>query len=115
MKTFSLALNKMDRSVLLDTANPYSSVNKGRYRNFTYGGAHHNSLTERGDDKISTLVTNRPWLVNTHNVSPVTRHNKPWSTPVVTISRQYEPHFKEFGPPVFPSRRGVNGAYLVPG
>ena len=99
----------------LNPADPYSSMNKGRVRNQTYGGAHHNSLTERGDHHISTLVTNRPWLMNTYDVSPVTRHDKPWNTPVTTVGRLYEPHFKQYGPPIYSksghSRSGF--AYLV--
>ena len=99
----------------LNPADPYSSMNKGRVRNHTYGGAHHNSLTERGDNHISTLVTNRPWLMNTYDVSPVTRHDKPWNTRVTTVGRLYEPHFKQYGPPIYSksghSRSGF--AYLV--
>ena len=97
----------------LNPADPYSSTNKGRFKNFTYGGAHHNSLTERGDDSISTLVTNKPWLMNTYDVSPVTRHDKAWDTPVVTVGRLYEPHFKHHGPPIYHSQQGANGSYLV--
>ena len=71
----------------LNPADPYSSMNKGRVRNFTYGGAHDNGLVEKGDHHLSTLVTTRPWLMNTIDVSPVTRHNKPWNTQVETIGR----------------------------
>ena len=56
----------------LDPYHPYSSTNKGRTRNFQYSGKHDNGLIERGDDKLSTLVTTRPWLFNTMDVSPIT-------------------------------------------
>ena len=79
----------------LNPADAYSSMNKGRVRNFTYGGAHHNGLVEKGNHHLWALVTMRPWLINTMDVSPVTRHNKPWNTQVETIGRLYEPHFKQ--------------------
>ena len=92
---------------------PYSSFPKSHLgRNFQYGGAHSNGLIEKGDETLSTLVTSRPWLINTADVSPVTRHDKPWNTPVLTIGRQFEPHHNQHGPPVYNGRR--NGiAYLT--
>ena len=90
------------------SSNPVSHLG----RNFQYGGAHHDGLIEKGDHTLSTLVTTRPWLVNTPDVSPVTRHDKPWDTPVLTIGRQFELHHCAYGPPVYGGRR--NGlAYLA--
>ena len=62
----------------LDPYHLYLSTNKGRTRNHQYGGKHNNGLVERGDDKLSTLVTTRPWLFNMMDISPVMQHSKPW-------------------------------------
>lgn len=64
----------------------------------TYGGQHHHGLIEKGDNHLSTLVTSRPWLVNTYDISPVTRHNKNWDVKPELLGRIYEPHFKAYGP-----------------
>ena len=96
----------------LDPSPPYSSTNKGRTRNFQYGGKHNNGLIERGDDKLSTLVTTRPWLINTMDVSPVTRHTKPWDIKPEEVGRLYEPPYKRYGPTLTGGRRPSVHAYL---
>lgn len=80
---------------------PYSALNKGRVRNITYGGAHDHGAIERGDHHLETIVPVRPFLVNTRDISIDTRHNKAWDTDVYTIGRNGEPHFNQYGPPVF--------------
>ena len=96
----------------LDPFHPYSSTNKGRTRNHQYGGKHDNGLVERGDDKLSTLVTTRPWLFNTMDVSPVTRHTKPWDIKPEEVGRLYEPHYKRYGPTLPGGRRPSVRSYL---
>ena len=80
---------------------PYSSLHKGRVHNITYGGANENGAIERGPHHIETILTARPFLVNTRDISIDTRHNKAWDTEVPTIGRSGEPHFNQYGPPVF--------------
>ena len=80
----------------LDPYHLYSSTNKGRMRNHQYGSKHNDSPIEQGDDKLSMLVTTRPWLFSTMDVSPVTQHTKPWDIKPEEVGRLYEPHYKHY-------------------
>ena len=86
--------------VKLDPYGRYSSVNhlKSHNKSGNYGGGHIHGLIEKGDHHLSTLVTSRPWLVNTYDISPVTRHTKPWGVEPALASRTFEPHHRRFGP-----------------
>ena len=97
------------RTDRLSVFEPHSSLNKGRAHNITYGGSHDHGSIERGDQHIETLVTTRPWLVNTRDISIQSRHEKSLETEVNTIWSNDEPHFNQYGPPVFTRGGQRNG------
>ena len=61
-------------------------------RSHTYGGNHDGGI-ERGDDHVS-VVGVRPWLQNTMDISPVTRHDKPWTIPPCDTARHNDPNHR---------------------
>ena len=83
----------------LNPHEPYSSRNRHITRNVTYGGNHVNAVIDRGPDKM-TWSNAHPFLLNKMDVSPETRHPKPWCLAPALKGRVLEPQHQKYGPTV---------------
>ena len=51
-------------------------------------------------------------MINTMDISPVTRHTKPWDIRPEEVGGLYEPHYKIYGPMLTGGRRPSVRSYL---